>query len=218
MSSEVLSLAQVLWNYNYLGKPVQKADALFLFGHNDLRVVKYAAQVALKHDFRTIICSGGIAHAGEVVDTGWGRPEADVFAETLVRAGVPIEHILLERAATNTGENILFTKHLMESKNLEITSGLLIHKPYMERRALSAVQKQWPGVAWHVNSPPYSLTEYLEGQQMEKILHSLVGDTARLETYAKKGYQLPQPMPAPVKKALQKLINLGYNQHLPKDM
>jgi uncharacterized SAM-binding protein YcdF (DUF218 family) len=217
MTPEVFSLAKVLWNYNCLGKPPLEADALFVFGINDLRIPKYAAHVAFKYDFKNVICSGGIAHVGEVVDTGWGRPEADVFAETLVRNGVPIEHILIEREATNTGQNVTFSRKLLEAKNVPLKSGLIIHKPFMERRALATAQAQWPELAWHVNSPQLSFEEYIRGEDADKILHALVGDTARMEPYAEKGFQTAQPMPAPVKKALQKLINLGYNQYLPKD-
>ncbi|HEX2858603.1 MAG TPA: YdcF family protein [Alphaproteobacteria bacterium] len=216
MTPEVFANAKILWDYNYLAEPPRKADALFLFGHNDLRVVEYAAQVALDLNFKVIVCSGGIAHVGEVVETGWDQPEAEVFAETLIKAGVAIQRIFIENQAQNTGQNVTLSRELLRAHQIKVKSGLIIHKPFMERRALVTAQAQWPEVAWFVNSMRITFEEYLHNQPAEHILHALVGDTARFDIYAEKGFQIPQRMPVAVKRAMFRLIELGYNQHLPK--
>ena len=42
----------------------------------------------------------------------------------------------------------------------------------------------------------------------------MVGDTERIELYAKKGFQIPQEMPSEVLAAYKKLIALGYNKQV----
>ena len=212
---EALAPAQILYAYNQLNLPVTKADVLFVFGSNDLRVADYAAQIALTHGFTRIVTSGGIAHVGEIVATGWDSPEADVFANRMVALGVPNDYILREPNAQNSGDNVTNSRQLLEDHKIPVATGLIVHKPFMERRALATAQAQWPQVNWSVTSPRLSFEAYAQGQSADVILHTLTGDTARMEPYARLGYQTPQPMPPEVRHALQTLIKLGYTQYLP---
>lgn len=211
-----LAPAKILYAYNQLNQQVGKADCLFVFGSNDLRVADYAAEIALTHNFTRIVISGGIAHVGEIVDAGWNIPEAEVFANRMVALGVPSEYILREPRAQNSGDNVNFSRELLAANNVTITSGLIIHKPFMERRAFATATAQWPQIEWSVTSPRQSFEDFASGQSTDVFLHTLTGDTARMEPYAALGYQTPQPMPENVRQALQSLIALGYTQYLPK--
>ena len=44
----------------------------------------------------------------------------------------------------------------------------------------------------------------------------LVGDFQRIELYAVKGYQIPQPIPAEAGRAFETLVSLGYTAQLAK--
>ncbi|MFI9318248.1 YdcF family protein [Kitasatospora aureofaciens] len=55
----------------------------------------------------TLVVSGGKGSDERV-------PEAEAMADYLVTRGVPGAHILQERASTNTGENVAFSRELME--------------------------------------------------------------------------------------------------------
>ena len=60
--------------------------------------------------------SGGFGagpHSGANLN-GWTRPEADVFADRARAAGVSEDAILVENAATNTGENCRFSAALLD--------------------------------------------------------------------------------------------------------
>lgn len=48
----------------------------------------------------------------------WTQPEAEVFLDIARRMGVPRSSILLETAATNTGENIRFSYQVLKDNNI----------------------------------------------------------------------------------------------------
>jgi uncharacterized SAM-binding protein YcdF (DUF218 family) len=108
----------------------------------DDRVAVRATELYEQGYGRYIIFSGGIAHRTDPLRPAWDVPEADHFAE--VRHGAPHDKILIERRATNTGENMTFTYRLLQERNLHPKSLLLVQKPYMERRTYATFRKQWP--------------------------------------------------------------------------
>jgi len=81
--------------------------------------------------------SGGIAHRGTLLETGWGCSEAQVFADVAMKEGVPLQAIILEDKAQNTGENFSRTKALLERLGLKINSLIVVAKPYMTRRGFA---------------------------------------------------------------------------------
>ncbi|MFI1588588.1 YdcF family protein [Streptomyces halstedii] len=52
----------------------------------------------------------------------------------------------MEPRARNTGENIRFSRSLLVEAGLEVSTVLLITKPYEERRAYATARKLWPEV------------------------------------------------------------------------
>ena len=86
----------------------------------------------------------------------WTETEADQFAAIAVNMGVPKASILIENKSTNTGENILFTQQLLQQKNLDPQSFIVVQKPYMERRSYATFKKHWPDKKLIVTSPQIS--------------------------------------------------------------
>ena len=77
--------------------------------------------------------------------------------------------------------------------------------------------KQWPGreVETMVTSPRISFEQYPnENLSQEEILHTMVGDLQRIIEYPKLGFQISQEVPQTVVDAMEKLIALGYTNHL----
>ncbi len=131
----------ILWTYNQLGQPPRSADLLLVMGTNDIRVADHAAALAQKYDYRYIVCSGGVAHLNSLLKTDFGDTEANVFATRIIAAGVPDGRIIREQLATNTGQNVTCTRALMAERGVNIRTGQLVQKPFMERRALATAQK-----------------------------------------------------------------------------
>src|SRR3972149_11399922 len=105
MPSDVDRFARTLWDYHHLNHALARADCIFVLCSHDLRVADYAARLFLDGFAPLIIFSGGIAHQGDLVETPWKKPEADVFAARAIDLGVPEKDIIIENKATNCGEN-----------------------------------------------------------------------------------------------------------------
>jgi len=215
MISEVDRLAQKVWDYHHLNHRIEKSDVILVMGSHDIRVAERGAELFLEHWAPILIFSGGL---GNLTHGVWDRPEADLFAEIAVRMGVPRERILIENRSTNTGENIHFTKDLLAGLHLDPKKFILVHKPYMERRAFATFRKVWPEKEALVTSPQLSWKDYPnhEISQLE-VIGIMVGDLQRIRLYAARGFQIPQEIPEDVWAAGQDLIQLGYTQNLVKE-
>jgi hypothetical protein len=49
---------------------------------------------------------------------------------------------------------------------------------------------------------------------VKRVIEMLVGDTQRIEEYARRGYAIPQEVPAEVRAAYQHLVDAGYTSRL----
>lgn len=206
--------AEVIWNYHLLHQPITHADILLVLGGHDLRVPEYAAKLFNDGVAPMVVISGGVAHAGDLLETGWTETEAEKFASVMITAGVPSEKILLEKEATNTGANFQLAKKLLDEHGI-ITSAIAVTKPYMERRAFATGTKQWPNVDLVVTSPPILFADYVTGDvSKEDVINIMMGDLQRIDVYGKNGFQIPQEIPLEVWDAFEQLKAAGYTKHL----
>lgn len=205
------TLAKILWNYQLMNQELEKADAIIALGSHDIRVGEYAAKLFLDGWAPLLVTSGGI---GRLTET-WRKPEAELFAEAAIKMGVPQDKIIIENKSTNSQENILFTKALLDEKGIALKKVILVQKPYMERRAYATFKKQLPGIEAIVTSPQIPYEQYdLADRPREEKIHILVGDTQRIRLYGEKGFMIPQEMPAEVWNAYEKLVEMGYDTHV----
>ncbi|KAG6358065.1 hypothetical protein INS49_013949 [Diaporthe citri] len=230
MEEQTLRDAELVYNYHRTRMPLPaSADAVFCLCSLDLRVAHRAAQLHLDGYGRYLIFSGG---AGKLTENRFTKPEAEVFADIARAKGVPEEAIIVEPRSTNTGENVRFTHALLRQRGLlegegRIRNFILVQKPYMERRTYATFMKQWPGinrtdiaddekVKFSVTSPQLEFSEYPdEGNPRGLVINIMVGDLIRIRDYPAKGYQIEQPIPGDVWEAGQRLIEAGFNGHLP---
>lgn len=206
--------ARTIWNYMLMNHELEKADAILVLGSSDLRKAEYAAELYHAGWAPLLIFSGG---EGRTTTGLWGMSEAEKFASVAMERGVPKEAILLETKSTNTGENIQFTRQLLEEKGIELKKIIVTQKPYMERRTYATFMKQWPGMDSIVTSPKISFENYpSEGRSMEHIINMMVGDLQRIREYPAKGYQVEQDIPENVWQAYEELVAEGYTEQLIK--
>jgi uncharacterized SAM-binding protein YcdF (DUF218 family) len=218
VTPEVLENAEVIWEYHRLGQPVRPCDVMVVLCSNDLRAADHAAEVANRGLSLSgwVVFTGGIAHQGDLLATGWGRPEATVFAERAIQRGLDPSVILLEQEATNTGQNFDFTARLLSGRGIPLRSALVVCKPFMERRAFATGRAHCPSVELVVTSSPIAFRDYLTGGAVagDDIIQVMVGDLQRIDAYGKRGYQVPQAIPDHVWAAFHRLVALGYDRHL----
>ena len=215
INKEIFSLAQVLWDYHHMNHTLAKSDCILVLGSHDLRVAERAAELYLEGWAPLLIMSGGL---GNFTKEMWDVAEADQFAEIAIQKGVPSESILVENRSTNTGENILFTQQLLQSKGLNLHAFIVVQKPYMERRAFATFKQHWPYKNLLVTSPQISFDKYPTPEiPLEKVISIMIGDLQRIKLYPQKGFQIYQEIPGKVWDACEKLIDIGFNQHLIKE-
>ena len=205
-------MARVIWDYHQLRHEARPADAIVALGTNDLRVAEFAAELYLRGYGSTLVCTGGIAHADDLLATNWPRTEAEMFADAAERRGVPRDRILLETRASNTAENIRFTRDLLGGQPRSI---VLAVKPFMQRRVWATMSVEWPEMPATVASPQMTLDEYFTAELTpEKVVNIMMGDLQRIRVYARKGWSAPQRLPPEVRDAYRNLVGMGFTKHL----
>ncbi len=196
---------------NVLGK----SDCIFVLCSMDTRVAERAVQ--LYHDGYAsyVLFSGG---RGVLTKDIFNKPEAEVFKDIAIKLGVPENAVLIENKSTNTGENVMFSKKLLEERGLNFNSFILVQKPYMERRTYATFKKIWSEKSFVVTSPMLSYEEYIKDENFKQLtINVMVGDLQRIKEYPEKGFQIKQEIPETVWNAYKQLIALGYTKHLIKN-
>jgi uncharacterized SAM-binding protein YcdF (DUF218 family) len=192
-----------------------KSDVILALGSNDLRVAEHAAGLFLRGLAPLLVCSG---HVGPLTATRFLKSEAEMFADVAVAKGVPREVILLEARSTNTGDNVTFSRELLEARGIDPRRVILVQKPYMERRAYATFMQRWPGRDVRVTSPPIDFDDYPTSDlPKDLVINIVVGDVQRMRVYADRGFQVAQPMPDEVWAAWEELVARGYTTHLVRD-
>lgn len=216
MTSTVHELALKLWDYHQLHQPLERSDAILVLCSHDDAVADRAADLYLEGWAPLVIFSGGL---GGITRRLWTEPEAERFAALARGRGVPADRMLLETRSTNTGENVAFTRRLLQERQLDPASFLLVQKPYMERRSYATFRKVWPEKAVRVTSPQVTFDSYLarytnQALSPDDVVSIMVGDLQRIREYPARGFQIEQPIPADVWAAYEALVAAGYDRHL----
>lgn len=209
---------QILWDYLGMHQTPEKADVIVGFGNFNDNIARRAAELYLQGYAPKILFTGGL---GRNTRNLLPEPEADRFARVAMECGVPQADILREDKSTNTKENILFTREMLERLGLKHDRILGVHQPFMERRICAAMGVYWPEQSFRVTSPQVTIPEYLreaerQGMTQEGSISVIVGDFQRMDLYARLGYQLPQEIPEDAWEAFRQLVDMGYDKQLAK--
>lgn len=215
---DFLSPLQILWDYLGMHQTPEKADVIVGFGNFNDNIARRAAELYLQGYAPKILFTGGL---GRNTRNLLPEPEADRFARVAMECGVPEADILREDQSTNTKENILFTREMLERLGLKHDRILGVHQPFMERRICAAMGVYWPEQSFRVTSPQVTIPEYLreaerQGMTQEGSISVIVGDFQRMDLYARLGYQLPQEIPEDAWEAFRQLVDMGYDKQLAK--
>ncbi|PML82136.1 YdcF family protein [Enterovibrio norvegicus] len=189
---------ETIWNYHHLGHNPETCDCIFVLGSNDIRVAEQAAALYHQGLAPYVMISGG---KGRFTEDAFEKSEAETFAEILIDEGVPASALILEKQATNTGENITLSYALMKEKGHNFQRLLLVQKPFMERRAFATFMKQWPEPVQSVlvTSQAVSLIDYPnEDIPFDMVVDAMIADFERIQSYPSKGFQIEQDIPQAV--------------------
>jgi uncharacterized SAM-binding protein YcdF (DUF218 family) len=204
--------ANTIWDFHQMGHELRPCSAAITLGSLDLGVATVTADLYQAGMFPVVAFTGATSAATE---ERFPRGEAVHFREHALSLGVPDEAILLEPKATNTGQNIGFSREVLENAGIEVSTVLLISMPYMQRRAYATCRKLWPEVEPVCVSQPLSFDEYAQTHDGDKqFIDMLMGDMERVMEYPKRGFAIEQPVPERVRDAFDRLRARGYDTWL----
>ena len=215
---DFLEPLQTVWDYLGMHQAPEQADVIVGFGNFNTNIARRAAELYRQGLAPVVLFTGGLGRNTEGL---LPEPEAVRFARVAMECGVPETAILLEPESTNTAENILFTRRLLEQRRIPHERILGVHQPFMERRITAAMGVYWPEQAFRVTSPQVSITDYLADAKKQGVTENaavsvIVGDFQRMDLYAKKGYQTPQYIPPEAWEAFHALVAMGFDKQLAK--
>ena len=207
---------KIIWDWMRLGQETEKADCIVGFGCINDDIAIRCAQLYKDGYAPVILFSGGL---GRNTKSRWSSSEAERYRDIALGLGVPENVMLIENRSTNTGENITFSREILIAHGLADKKLLCVHKPFMERRVWAAMKAYWPEADFTMTSPLLGMEEYIErtmaqGMTEKAVIDVIVGDVQRMEIYAQKGFQIPQPLPDAVRAAFDNMVALGYTGEL----
>ena len=216
MESIVFENLTILWDYMCLRQQLSPAACIIGFGCINDDIALHCAKLYHEGLAPKVLFTGGL---GRNTMDRWSRPEAERFADIAIANGVPANAILLENRSTNSAENILFTREILEKEGLSALPLICVHKPFMERRLMAAMGIYWPEINAIYTSPNLTIEEYIQscarqGLSEHAAICVIVGDFQRMEIYAQKGFQIPQYIPPQVWEAFRILTDLGFTDEL----
>ncbi|MCM2515037.1 YdcF family protein [Streptomyces griseoincarnatus] len=204
--------ARRVWDYHQMGHAPQPCSVAIGLGSHDLGVADTAVDLYKRGLAPLLVFTGATS---PTTRERMPRGEAVHYRERALELGVPSEAILVEPHARNTGENICFSRKLLEESGVEVSSVLLISKPYEERRAYATARKLWPGVEVVSASTPMTFAEYVDSiGDARLVIDMLVGALQRLMIYPDQGFMIRQPVPGDVVEAYERLCQAGYTSRL----
>lgn len=203
---------ETLWDYHDMHHTIRPTDVGIGLGSHDLGVAAFAAELYREGMFPRIVFTG--ANAPTTIER-FPRGEAVHYRDHAIALGVLDEAILVEPAATNTGQNIEFTRTLLAGRGIEVRSAMLISRPYQQRRAYSTAKKLWPELEVICASRPLPLDEYVVSiGDVNRVITMLVGDTQRVMVYPGRGFAIRQDVPSEVEAAYRRLVEAGFTARL----
>lgn len=176
----------IVWNHLVVEDDLDEpADVIFCFGSRHWRVPHRAAELHDRGVARRILITGGVPSGEQVA-------EADRFAATLRRRGIPPADLILERHATNTGENVRLGLRKLDHLG-PLSDLVLVCWPLAARRGRATFRRWAPGLRIHC-APALSRPGRRWNPNPKRIRLAL-GELDRLRRYRESGVILDGPVP-----------------------
>ncbi|MEU0128647.1 YdcF family protein [Streptomyces sp. NPDC006289] len=204
--------AQRLWDFQQMHHEPRPCSVGIGLGSHDLGVADVTVNLYQRDMFPLIVFTGATSRTTR---DRMPRGEAEHYRERALALGVPASAILVEPEARNTGENINFARELLAERGVNVSSVLLVSKPYEERRAFATARRLWPGVEIVSASAAMTLSEYVDSLKDPRlVLDMLVGAQQRLLIYPEQGFMIRQEVPESVAAAYERLCSEGFTSRL----
>ncbi|MER6245134.1 YdcF family protein [Streptomyces griseorubiginosus] len=207
--------ARLLWDYHRMHHTPRPCSVAVGLGSHDLGVADVTSELYHQGMAPVIVFTGATS---PTTQARMPRGEAVHYRERALRLGVPETAVLLEPRATNTGENIEFSRAVLAEAGVTVSSVLLVSKPYEERRSYAMMRKLWPEVEVVCASTPMGLREYADSiGDARMVIDMVVGALQRVLLFPGWGLAIEQDVPDAVVAAYERLRDQGFTSRLIPD-
>jgi uncharacterized SAM-binding protein YcdF (DUF218 family) len=170
-------------DYIFLESKPQKADLAIIFGTRYSEPIYKVFELYQSKIVSKILISGG---KNKVT----GEKEACMMRDKLIKLGVEKENIITEEASTNSLENVLFSKIIIENKiGFEnIKKIIAVTKHYHSRRALMTLRKHFLKNIQFMPAP-YDIYGFTKNDwfEKEKGREKVMSEWNKIKKYLEKG-------------------------------
>ncbi|MGW6597870.1 YdcF family protein [Streptomyces sp. NPDC055036] len=216
ISEQAWADARLLWEFHRMRHEPRPCSVAVGLGSHDLGVADTSVELYRSGMMPLIVFTGATSRTTREL---MPRGEAVHYRERALALGVPDHAVLVEPRARNTGENICFSRALLEGAGIDVSSVLLISKPYEERRAYATARKLWPGVDIVSASVPMAFETYTDSiGDPHRVIDMLVGALQRLLIYPAHGFMIRLPVPTDVTAAYERLCRQGFTSRLVEEV
>jgi hypothetical protein len=212
ISAQAWADARLLWDYHFMHHDPRPCSVAVGLGSHDLGVADVTAELYHQGMAPVIVFTGATS---PTTRERMPRGEAVHYRERALQLGVPDSAVLLEPRATNTGENIEFTRAVLAEADVKVSSVLLVSKPYEERRSYAMMRKLWPEVEVVCASTRMSLEEYTDTiGDARMVIDMIVGALQRVLVFPRLGLAIEQDVPDVAVAAFERLCVEGFTSRL----
>ncbi len=175
-----------------------RSDVIFTFGSGSPHVARRSGALYAEGRAPWILVTGGAT--GQF---GPAETEADAHSRILQAGGVPSERVIVERRASNTGENVAFGMSELAARGIKVRSAVLVAFPTSLRRCAATFAWQNPLVGLSAQPAFRDLGPY--GSVPERAVDAVLAEVERLRTYPVLGHIAPYALPDWVSDAAERL-------------
>ncbi|MFD5555024.1 YdcF family protein [Streptomyces sp. NPDC127068] len=212
ISAQVWRDAGTVWEYHQMHHVPRACSVAIGLGSHDLSVATTAAEAYAAGLVPLLVFSGANS---PTTRARFPEGEAVAYRKHALDLGVPSGAVLVEPHATNTGQNITYARKLLEAAGVDVSSVLLVSKPYEQRRAYATLRRLWPGVEVVCTSAPMEFRAYVDAiGDGRLVIDMLVGALQRLVVYPRQGFMIEQDVPGDVVAAYERLCGAGFTSRL----
>lgn len=170
--------AQVLWDYQQMHHEPRPCSVAIGLGGHDFGVADTTVDLYKRGMMALIVFTGA---TNPTRQERIPRGDAVHCRERALELGVPSSAVLVEPHARNAGQDISFSKAVLQDVGARVSSVLLVSKPYEERRAYATARKLWPGVDLVSASTAMTIDDYVAAiGSPQLVVDMLVGALQRL--------------------------------------
>lgn len=214
MNEEILRNAKVLYDYLNVKEEIKKSDLIMGLGCKDIGISKCCSKLYNDGYANKILFSGNKGKGTEDNE----KTEAVNFMNVAMLNNVSSKDIILEEKATNTYENFMYSKIMLEEKSIKHKSIIVVQKPYVKLRCRLIADVIFKEIKVFVTSEDYDFEEFLQIKSNlmseSQVIYELIGEISNIIETARFGLLRKIDIDPNVLKSYEFLISKGYDKYI----